>query len=183
MQIYNAKYNQKIEICKKIHSNDASYITCLLKGGFKSWLEEEDTIINKLEGKILCAYEKLLKDAGLAMTPENIFSPKGQEIRGRAKDLTKKQQARYVDGRLGLLVDGTGKDYAKIKKEKGGYLDALVDNICKCGVSFNTWTSKGKTDMDWTSLTGNDMKKVMQHLPDRLMFVVHNDTHDETVCV
>ena len=40
-------------------------------------------------------YEKLLKDAGMAMNPENIFSPKGQEIRGRAKALTKKQQAGF----------------------------------------------------------------------------------------
>ena len=61
-------------------------------------------------------YEKLLKDAGMAMNPENIFSPKGQEIRGRAKALTKKQQAGYIQGRLGLLIDGTGKDYGKIKK-------------------------------------------------------------------
>ena len=61
-------------------------------------------------------YEKLLKDAGMAMTPENIYSPKGQEIRGRAKGLTKKQQAGFIQGRLGLLIDGTGKDYAKIKK-------------------------------------------------------------------
>ena len=61
-------------------------------------------------------YEKLLKDAGMAMNPENIFSPKGQEIRGRAKALTAKQQTGYIQGRLGLLIDGTGKDYAKIKK-------------------------------------------------------------------
>lgn len=61
-------------------------------------------------------YEKLLKDAGMAMNPENIFSPKGQEIRGKAKALTAKQQTGYIQGRLGLLVDGTGKDYAKIKK-------------------------------------------------------------------
>ena len=61
-------------------------------------------------------YEKLLKDAGMAMNPENIFSPKGQEIRGRAKAFTKKQQAGFIQGRLGLLIDGTGKDYAKIKK-------------------------------------------------------------------
>ena len=61
-------------------------------------------------------YEKLLRDAGMAMNPENIFSPKGQEIRGRAKALTAKQQTGYIQGRLGLLVDGTGKDYAKIKK-------------------------------------------------------------------
>ena len=50
------------------------------------------------------------------MNPENIFSPKGQEIRGRAKALTKKQQAGFIQGRLGLLIDGTGKDYTKIKK-------------------------------------------------------------------
>ena len=61
-------------------------------------------------------YEKLLKDAGMAMNPENIFSPKGQEIRGRAKALTKKQQAGFIQGRLGLLIDGTGKDNTKIKK-------------------------------------------------------------------
>ena len=61
-------------------------------------------------------YEKQLKDAGMAMNPENIFSPKGQEIRGRAKALTAKQQTGYIQGRLGLLIDGTGKDYAKIKK-------------------------------------------------------------------
>ena len=61
-------------------------------------------------------YEKLLRDAGMAMNPENIFSPKGQEIRGRAKALTAKQQTNYIQGRLGLLIDGTGKDYAKIKK-------------------------------------------------------------------
>jgi len=83
-------------------------------------------------------YEKLLKDAGLAMTPENIFSPKGQEIRGRAKDLTKKQQARYIDGRLGLLVDGTGKDYAKIKK--------LSDALRKIG--YDTYMMFVNTSLD-----------------------------------
>jgi len=60
-------------------------------------------------------YEKLLTDAGIAMTPENIFSPKGQEIRGRAKELTKAMQSGYIAGRLGLLIDGTGKDYEKIQ--------------------------------------------------------------------
>lgn len=61
-------------------------------------------------------FEKLLKDAGMAMTPENIFSPKGQEIRGHAKGLTKTMEKGYVQGRLGLLIDGTGKDFDKVKK-------------------------------------------------------------------
>ena len=34
-----------------------------------------------------------------------------------AKSLTKKQQAGFIDGRLGLLIDGTGKDFPKIKKQ------------------------------------------------------------------
>lgn len=72
-------------------------------------------------------YEKLLKDAGMAMTPENIFSPKGQEIRGTAKQLTKSMQSNYVLGRLGLLIDGTGKDFGKIKKASDSLKDVGYD--------------------------------------------------------
>ena len=58
-------------------------------------------------------YEKLLDDAKLEMTPANIFSPKGQEIRKRAKEMTQAMRSGYIDGRLGLLIDGTGKDLRK----------------------------------------------------------------------
>jgi len=65
-------------------------------------------------------YEKMLKDAGLSATPEDIFSDKGQEIRGRAKQTTKRMQGNYLEGRLGLIIDGTGKDYDKIAKQVAG---------------------------------------------------------------
>ena len=65
-------------------------------------------------------YEKMLKDANMEMTPENIFSPKGQEIRGKAKEITKKRQSGYIGGRLGMLIDGTGKDLEKIKQANNG---------------------------------------------------------------
>jgi hypothetical protein len=48
------------------------------------------------------------------MTPEFIFSPQGQELRNKAKVLTGKQMDLYLRGRLGLVVDGTGKNYEKI---------------------------------------------------------------------
>lgn len=83
-------------------------------------------------------YEKLLKDAGLEMNPETIYSPKGQEIRGRAKSLTKKQQAGYIQGRLGLLIDGTGKDYTKIKK--------MADSLRKIG--YDTYMMFVNTSLD-----------------------------------
>jgi len=63
------------------------------------------------------AFENAMKKAGKAMTPDEIFSDEGQEIRGRAKALTGKKQAMYITGRLGLVIDGTGKDFAKIKKQ------------------------------------------------------------------
>jgi cytidylate kinase len=65
-------------------------------------------------------YEKMLNDAGLDTTPEDIYSDQGQEIRGRAKGVTSRMKGNFLDGRLGLIIDGTGKDYAKIAKQVQG---------------------------------------------------------------
>ena len=62
------------------------------------------------------AFQLLLKRAGMEPNPENIDSPEGQALRDRAKSFTKRQQSTFLEGRLGLLIDGTGKDYGKIKK-------------------------------------------------------------------
>ena len=65
-------------------------------------------------------YEKMLKDAGMDTTPEDIYSDKGQDIRVKAKGVTKRMQGNFLDGRLGLIIDGTGKDYDKISKQVAG---------------------------------------------------------------
>jgi len=63
------------------------------------------------------AFENAMKKAGKAMTPDEIFSDEGQDIRVRAKALTGKKQDLYMKGRLGLVIDGTGKDFAKVRKQ------------------------------------------------------------------
>ncbi len=63
-------------------------------------------------------YEFLMGKEGMEMSPDNIFSPKGQELRQRAKELTKSREKRYIDGRLGLIIDGTGKDVDKVRVQK-----------------------------------------------------------------
>tara|TARA_Y100000996_G_C22553451_1_gene654638 strand:- start:1668 stop:2378 length:711 start_codon:yes stop_codon:yes gene_type:complete len=63
-------------------------------------------------------FEASLKKAGMKATPENIWSDKGQTIRASAKTLTGKKQDIALEGRLGLLIDGTGKDVAKIKGQR-----------------------------------------------------------------
>ena len=62
-------------------------------------------------------YEKMLKDAGMDTTPEDIYSDKGQEIRGRAKATTKRMQSNFLMGRLGVVIDGAGKDFEKIQRQ------------------------------------------------------------------
>ena len=62
-------------------------------------------------------YEILMKKQDLALDPDTIASPQGQEIRDKAKLMTKKRSANWIDGRLGLLIDGTGKDVAKYQKQ------------------------------------------------------------------
>ena len=65
------------------------------------------------------AFELLLKNAGLSLKmPPEEFERK-EKVRGRAKELTKKQQKNYLEGRLGLIIDGTGKNAEKILLQKG----------------------------------------------------------------
>lgn len=75
------------------------------------------------------AFEKAMKKAGKKMTSDEIFSDEGQEIRGRAKALTAKKQAMYITGRLGLVIDGTGKDPNKIKKQAKALQDLGYDTM------------------------------------------------------
>ena len=63
------------------------------------------------------AYEVAMKKAGKEMNPENIFSDEGQVLRGKSKKLTNLKLSLYIEGRLGLVIDGTGRDYAAIKKQ------------------------------------------------------------------
>ena len=65
-------------------------------------------------------FEAQLEKAGVPTTPEGIYSDKGQALRGGAKALTKKKQDLAINGRLGLLIDGTGKNVEKIKRQKAG---------------------------------------------------------------
>ena len=64
------------------------------------------------------AFEILLKKAGLsAKMPPEEFERK-EKVRAQAKKISAKQKANYVEGRLGLIIDGTGKDAEKILFQK-----------------------------------------------------------------
>ena len=63
-------------------------------------------------------FESLLKKAGLSLKmPPEEFERK-EVVRAHAKKLTAKRQANYLDGRLGLIIDGTGRQSNKILRQK-----------------------------------------------------------------
>ena len=72
------------------------------------------------------SFEHLLKKAGhsldLGSLDDDVFqqitSDDPNSIRSRAKNIMLKQYENYKNGRLGVIVDGTGDDYAKISKQK-----------------------------------------------------------------
>lgn len=63
------------------------------------------------------AFERLLKKEGLSMKmpPEEL--QQRDIVRGRAKRITAIKQDNYIAGRLGLIIDGTGKEYDKIQRQ------------------------------------------------------------------
>jgi cytidylate kinase len=63
-------------------------------------------------------YEYIADKQGIDISdPDEVASDQGQELRDRAKELTDKRQNIYIDGRIGLIIDGTGKDVQKVKEQ------------------------------------------------------------------
>jgi len=90
-----------------------SYVTRRTTGGFGMKTINPDA-----------AFEKILQDAGKGLDLTKIDPEERDLLRLRAKDLTRKQERLYMAGRLGLILDGTGKDYDKIDRVKKS-LDTL----------------------------------------------------------
>ena len=64
------------------------------------------------------AFEHLLTKAGLSLKmPPEETEPR-DVVRDKAKELTTKREKNFLDGRLGLIIDGTGREVDKILRQK-----------------------------------------------------------------
>jgi dephospho-CoA kinase len=59
-------------------------------------------------------FEKYLKTAKLSFEMPATQAAKRDARRSAAKVVTSRRQANYIEGRLGMVIDGTGKDFGKI---------------------------------------------------------------------
>jgi shikimate kinase len=125
------------EFCLQEGVNDPSIFKAVFlaggPGSGKSFIVGK-TALSSLGFRVVnsdIAFEKALEKLGLEASKENVFSDVGQERRMFAKTITAKQLQNYIRGRLGIVIDGTGKDYDKINKqrinlEKLGYETAMI---------------------------------------------------------
>ena len=104
------------------------------------------------------AFEAAMAKAGMETTPDNIFSVQGQEIRNKAKILTGTKQTRYIQGRLGLVIDGTGKDTEKIKKQAKS-LKKLGYDVAMIFVNTDLKTAQDRNMMRARTLPPTEVEK------------------------
>jgi len=93
------------------------------------------------------AFEAAMNKAKLTMDPNTIFSTQGQQIRDKAKKLTALRMQGYITGRLGLVIDGTGKNVAKIQSQ--------IKELRSLG--YDVGMIYVNTDLD-TAIKRNDMR-------------------------
>ena len=63
------------------------------------------------------AFEVLLKKSGLSLQMPDKEAELRDPIRDKAKRITASRQKNYLEGRLGLIIDGTGRDYDRISRQ------------------------------------------------------------------
>jgi len=66
----------------------------------------------------------LMKKQGLSLKMPGAEKAQRDKVRKIAKDLTDKQEQLYEDGRLGIIIDGTGRDL-----EKTGQIKARLEDL------------------------------------------------------
>ena len=131
------------------------------------------------------AFERYLKNAGLSQKmPETEKEPRDVE-RKRAKRVTKARQEGYLEGRLGLIIDGTGKDYEKIAKQSNelkqlGYDTHMIFVNTSLDVALERNAKRDRSVPEsiavksWKSVQSN-IGKFSQHFRQNFIVVDNND--------
>tara|TARA_B100000029_G_scaffold231077_1_gene228559 strand:- start:254 stop:943 length:690 start_codon:yes stop_codon:yes gene_type:complete len=132
------------------------------------------------------AFERYLKDAGISLKMST-DDPRRDEIRGRAKKVIKKRQANYVEGRLGIIIDGTGKNFDKIASQSNqlkqlGYDTHMIFVNTSLDVALERNAKRDRTVPEsiavksWKDVQSN-IGKFSQHFKQNFIVVDNNDAN------
>ena len=138
-------------------------------------------------------FEKYLKDAGLEMDMTTAKAERQKEprdkLRDRAKVVTQKKRDNYVDGRLGLIIDGTGRDYDKIAGQSNElkrlgydthmiYVNTSLDVALARNAERERKVHASIATKSWKDVQSN-LGKFSQHFRGNLIVVDNNDVLED----
>ena len=138
-------------------------------------------------------FEKYLKDAGLEMDMTTRKAERQQEPRDKlfkqAKVVTQKRQDNYVDGRLGLVIDGTGSDYDRIAGQSTQlkrlgydthmiYVNTSLDVALARNAERERKVHASIATKSWKDVQSN-LGKFSQHFRGNLIVVDNNDVLED----
>ena len=134
------------------------------------------------------AFEAMLDKAGLSLKmPASEEEPR-EVIRQKSKAITKKREANYIEGRVGLVIDGTGKEYDKIanqstKLKQLGYDTHMIFVNTSLDVAHQRNADRARTVPEkiavqsWKAVQSN-MGKFSQHFRRNMIIVDNNEISD-----
>lgn len=136
-------------------------------------------------------FEYLLTKGGLGLDMANMSDEdyiKSQEIRARAKSLSSKRMDLLLRGRIGLVIDGTGKDFNKIKKtsemlKELGYETAMIFVNTTLEISLRRNSERARkvdpeiVKQSWYDVQSN-IGKFQSYFGRNNFFLVDNSTYD-----
>lgn len=137
------------------------------------------------------AFERYLEMAGLSKKmPSSEEKPRDVE-RARAKKVTKARQGGYIEGRLGLIIDGTGKDYDKIaaqsiKLKQLGYdthmifVNTSLDTALERNAKRERSVPESLAIKSWKEVQSN-IGKFSQHFRQNFIVVDNNDATEDVM--
>ena len=137
------------------------------------------------------AFEKYIKDAGLSMKmPKSEEEPR-EILRQRSKTITKKKLDNYVEGRLGLIIDGTGKDYDKIATQATGlkqlgydvhmiFVNTSLETALQRNAKRDRTVPRSVATKSWKTVQ-NNMGKFSQYFRQNFVVVDNNDSDEDVM--
>ena len=136
------------------------------------------------------AFERYLKDAGISLKMST-DDPRRDEIRDKAKKVIKKREKNYIEGRLGIIIDGTGKNYDKIAKQSNdlkqiGYdthmifVNTSLDTALERNAKRDRTVPESIAVKSWKDVQAN-IGKFSQHFKQNFVVVDNNDAEEDVM--
>ena len=136
------------------------------------------------------AFERYLKDAGISLKMST-DDPRRDEIRDKAKKVIKKREKNYIEGRLGIIIDGTGKDYDKIANQSTqlrqlGYdthmifVNTSLDTALERNAKRDRTVPESIAVKSWKDVQSN-IGKFSQHFRQNFVVVDNNDSDEDVM--